>query len=488
MIIDLLLTKGAVITMNQQRALIEDGAVAVDKGRILAVGTTESITAEYQGSKTIDCNGKIVLPGLIDAHGHAGHSLVKTIGSDSPTVWMKIITPVYMHYTTDDYWYVDGLLSAVERLRFGVTCGMSVMGSMPRSDDPIFAINHARAYSEVGIREIVAVGPCALPWPHKFSRWVDGKRIERDVTFDEALAGAEEAIESWNHGAEDRIRVFITPFTIIPSLPTWGPSPPDIATTLTAHDREQSRRIREIASKYNTRIHSDAFGGQIKLAALDENGLLGPDVLLQHCHGLSIEEIGILAETDTRIGHSPGPSTYRCPVPELMQAGVTVAVTTDGTSPRVSFDLLQAIRKAQLLHQTHFGDRFYLPPGKLLEMITIDAAKAIGWEDEIGSLEVGKKADIAIINMRKPHLTPNIMFAHRVVYEAVGNDVETVIVDGMVIMEDNKILTVDEMEILDQAQQECLATIERAGLQSHIGPPSWGAPYHTFDQPVELTE
>ena len=106
---------------------------------------------------------------------------------------------------------------------------------------------------------------------------------------------------------------------------------------------------------------------------------------------------------------------------------------------------------------------FLLPPGKLLEMITIDAAKALGWDDEIGSLDVGKKADVAIVNLRQPHLTPNIMVVHRLVYEAVGNDVETVIVDGKILMEERKVLTIDEGGALDLGQEESLKLIERAG-------------------------
>ena len=126
--------------------------------------------------ETIDCSGKTVLPGMIDAHGHGGHSLIKTLGSDSPSVWMQIVTPAYFHFTTPSYWYADGLVSALERLRAGVTCGVSVMGSRPRSDDPRFGVEHARAYREVGIREVVAVGPSGLPWPHPVSRWDTGTR------------------------------------------------------------------------------------------------------------------------------------------------------------------------------------------------------------------------------------------------------------------------------------------------------------------------
>jgi cytosine/adenosine deaminase-related metal-dependent hydrolase len=198
--------------------------------------------------------------------------------------------------------------------------------------------------------------------------------------------------------------------------------------------------------------------------------------------------VHILAETDTRVGHSPGPSLTRCPVPELMAAGVTVAVVSDGTSPRQSFDLFQAVRRAQLLQQTHFHDRAYLPVGKLIEMVTIDAARAIGWDDEIGSLEAGKKADIIVIDMQQPHLMPNFMPAHRIVYEAVGNDVETVIVDGKLVMENRQVLTVDQSSILEAAQQEALALIERAGLQSHMRPPAWGSAYQTFDHEMTFPE
>jgi cytosine/adenosine deaminase-related metal-dependent hydrolase len=486
--IDLLLTRGAVITVDEKRRILDDGAVAIDGGRIVAVGPSNELAHDYPARKTIDCHNKVIMPGLVDAHGHGGHSLLKTIGADTPNVWMRVVTPVYFHFVTDEFWYVEGLLSALERLRFGVTCGLSVIGSQPRSDDPIFASNHARAYSEVGLREIVAVGPCAPPWPHPVSRWVEGERVRQEVSLDQALAGAEAVIERWHHGADDRIRVFITPFTIVPSLLSNGPTPPDIASVLTAHDREQSRRVRLIAQKYGTRIHSDAFGGMIKLAAQDEYGLLGPDVHLQHCHGLSVEEVRLLAETDTRIGHSPGPSLTRCPVPELMEAGVTVAVVTDGTSPRQSFDLFQAMRRAQLLQQVHFANRAYLPVGKLIEMVTIDAARAIGWEDELGSLEVGKKADVIVIDMRQPHLAPNFMPAHRMVYEAVGNDVETVIVDGKIIMENRRIRTVDEAAILDRAQEEALALIARAGLGVHMHQPCWGRVYQTFDHELTFPE
>src|SRR5215510_11268652 len=109
--IDLLLSGGSVVTVDTGRRVLPDGAVAIDGGRIVAVGPAEEIEQQHEATRTIDCHGKAILPGLIDAHGHGGHSLLKTLGSDTPTFWMRIVTPAYFHYTTPEYWYADGLLS-----------------------------------------------------------------------------------------------------------------------------------------------------------------------------------------------------------------------------------------------------------------------------------------------------------------------------------------------------------------------------------------
>jgi cytosine/adenosine deaminase-related metal-dependent hydrolase len=486
--IDLLLTGGTVVTVDAERRVLQDGGVAIDGGRIVAVGLADELDRQYQAQRTIDCHGKAILPGLIDAHGHGGHSLIKTLGADTPTFWMRIVTTAYFHYTTPEYWYADGLLSALERLRFGVTCGVSVMGSMPRSDDPRIGNNHAQAYAEVGVREVVCVGPCAPPWPHPISTWDAGVRREREVSFDEAMAGTEAVIETWHHGANDRIRVFVTPFTIVTSVDPSNPTPADAATSLSGHDRLQARRVREVAARRNTRIHSDAFAGMVRMAAKDDNALLGADVHIQHLRGISLEEVEILARTGTHASHAPsaGQATGRCPVPEMLQAGVNVAITTDGTSPKTSFDLFQAMRKTQLVNQLLSRDMFLFPPGKLLEMVTIDAARALGWDDEIGSLEVGKKADVIVVELRQPHLSPDFMVVHRLVYEAVGNDVDTVVVDGRVVMDRRNVLSVEEAGVLDRAQEESTKLIERAGLQRHLHEPGWGRLRLEFDQPVEL--
>ena len=482
----LLLLHGTVVTMDPARRIVEDGAVAIVDDRIAAVGTADELEPLYPAAEIIDCTGRAVIPGLVDAHGHAGHSLLKTLGCDTPSVWMKIITPTYFNYTTRDFWYADGLVSATDRLRMGVTCGASVVASMPRSDDPQFSLNHARAYREVGIREIVCVGPAGLPWPHPATRWDSGQPVRHAVSFEEMLAGAEAVIEGCNGSGDGRILVYLTPFTIIASIDPSNPTTPDRATAITADDRLQARRVREVAKKYGIRIHSDAFGGMVRMAVQDrENALLGPDIHLQHCIGLSLEEVDILAETGTHMSHSPG---GRAPVLAMLSKGVNVAITTDGTAPRQTFDLLQAARQVQFAHQLLNNDPYLLPVGRLFEMITIDAAKALGLDREIGSLEAGKKADVTIVNLRQPHLVPNWMVVHRLIYEAVGQDVETVIVDGRVLMRDRRILTVDVEAALDEGERQARAVVERGGLASHLTDPGWGRLSRSFAAPITMPQ
>lgn len=482
----LLLLYGTIVTVDAGRHVIEDGAVAVLGDRIVDIGHAQDLEPRHPDKKVVDCRGKLIIPGIIDAHGHAGHALIRSIAADTYSLWMRIVTPTYYHYATRDYWYADGLIGGLERLRAGVTTGVSIISSMPRSDDPVFSINHARAYSEIGLRDIVCVGPAGLPWPHPVTRWESGAPIGRQVSFEEMIEGTEAAIETLNGSADGRIDVFVTPFTIVPSLDPSNPTTPDLAVKLTDKDRMQAMRVREIARKWGVRIHSDAFAGQIRMAFQDkENALLGPDVHLQHCWGISHEEVDILAATGTHVTHAPPGRAV--PLLDMMSKGVPVAITSDGVSPSRHFDMFQIARLAQFTqHLLNNNDRYLLPPGKVFEMITIDAARALGKAHEIGSLEVGKKADIAIINMRQPHLAPNWMVVHRLIHQVVGSDVDTVIVDGKILMQEGRVLTVDVDQAIDFGEREAWAMVKRAGLEAHMHDPGWGQISRTFHEPIVL--
>ncbi|NNM06231.1 MAG: amidohydrolase family protein, partial [Gemmatimonadetes bacterium] len=166
----------------------------------------------------------------------------------------------------------------------------------------------------------------------------------------------------------------------------------------------------------------------------------------------------------------------RCPVTELQAAGVTVMLGSDGVAPDRSYDMFRHMFQAMRYHRFHFRDPDVLPAGRVLSMATIEAAEALGLEEEIGSLEAGKKADIILIDMRKPHLYPFDMPLYRVAYFANGNDVQTVLVNGEILMQDREVLTVNQDEVLDLAQREIRAALERTGLQHLVETPDgfWG--------------
>lgn len=484
--IDLLMINGTVITMDKDRRIISDGSVAVHKGRIIDVGNTEELISKYEAEEIVDCTDYVIMPGFVDAHGHGGHSAFKSVVMET-SYWMPIMTHTYKNYISDEFFYFEGRLSALERLHAGVTTGVCVMGSQPRCDDPIFAVNNAKGYAEVGVKDIVCTGPCSVPWPHRFGRIVNGQRQVSEVTYDKMLYSLETVIEQLNNSNNGKIKAYVAPFGVVTSVDPSAPTPADRCVKLTEHDLMQAKEMRKIARKYNTRIHTDAFGGMIHLAFQDkENALLGPDVHLQHCTGLSFDEVMIIKNTGTNISFSPGMKQLnnRTPVIELLELGVTVALTTDGSMLSSSFDMFSAMKRTQMVHRAASKDDYYLPSERVLEMATIDAAKCVGLQDEIGSLEVGKKADIITINMMKPHLMPRFNIIDTIVSNASHADVDMVIVDGEILLEGGKAVKLNEKEIMLQAEEEAKKTVDRAGFTKFAYPhkKQWGNTKSYFDE------
>lgn len=469
--VELMILHGILLTMDTQRRILNDGAIAIKNGRILDIGTTKDLSNKYNARKVIDASRKVVMPGLIDTHGHAGHSLIKTVAENIGDDWVPIIERFYREGTTPDYWYIDGKLAALERLRFGVTCGVSYLGSCPRTDDPIYGLKHSEGVSKIGIRDVVAIGPGRPPYPNKYLKWEGNTSKEIYASFERNLEVTEEIIQKLraNH---DRID-----FTMSPPSITIGSLTKDGYIKNLPDVEEKVELMKHMIEKWKLKLHTHAYSPQIVFA--DEKlNILGPHVSLAHCTGLSKKEIGILARTDTKVSHAPSARSIipiRCPVVELLDAGVTVSISTDGSSPDRTFDLFKELRMAMTIHRTYFQDESFMPPGKVLEMVTVDAAKTLGYDSDLGSLEVGKKADIIVINMMKPHLVPFFMIPQRIAYEVSGQDVETVIVDGEILME-NATVKVDEGTILETAQAEAENAIARGQLEKYLEIPKdfWG--------------
>jgi cytosine/adenosine deaminase-related metal-dependent hydrolase len=464
--VDLLITSGRVVTMNPRREVFEDGAVAISNGRIVGVGPGEEVSAGVHPSRTVDARRKVVLPGFIDAHAHAGHSLTKGIGSHLRTdEWARLLDRVHFHATTPEYWYVDGLLSGLERLRFGTTTAVMMLGSQPRTDLPDYGEAFAQGASRSGARTLVSVGPPAPPWPKHFTNWKDEAPSEVDVTYEQCLEVTEELIRSWTSKDVTNIGAMVGPprFSV--------PSRHDLFfdNAYAAYAAREAADTRRLAETYGVRIHTHAYGETVEYLHNHIPHLLNDNVLLVHCTGISSREIEILAEAGVHVAHCPtarrpymGP---RCPVPELMDAGVTVAVASDASAPDRSFDLFETMRTAQKLQRVHFADPSYLPPEKMLETVTIDAARAIGMP-EVGSLEAGKHADVILVDTFRPHAMPSLTPVWQLVQSGLGADVTDVFVNGNHVVAGGRVVEVNENDAMLAAEVEARKMISRAGIQA----------------------
>ncbi len=455
--LDLAIAGGAVITMDGERRVLPGGAVGIRDGAIAAVVADPAALDEAH--ETIDATGSIVLPGIVDSHGHAGHSLTRSLGEGlDEGGWSDIVETIYFHASKLSFWEAESRLAALERLQFGVTTSVSMTGSSPRVDDARYAMAASTGYRELGLRHIVAAGPPGgRPWPQRYTeRLEDGASRMHAIDLDRALAVTGEAIQAFRDLGNDLIRFYVGPSAICPTT-----DPGD------DFSRRQVQGVRALVEHYNTGLHTHAYAGQIAAAYAIDPEILGPHACLAHCAGIGADEIAILAQTGASA--SSGPLTHafalnRFPVIEALEAGVNVVFSTDGSAPDRSFDLIDQARIGVQLQRAHFADTRLLPVGKTLGMITIDAARALDMEREIGSLEPGKRADVILIDARQAHLAPEILAPLRVIGHASGHDIAMVIVDGKVLMRDRAMPGIDTQAILAGAHDALMTTWERAGF------------------------
>lgn len=463
----ILLKNATVITMDASRRVLKGGAVAVDAGHIVEVGDSAALAAKYAAYETvIDCGGDIVVPGLINCHSHAGHAVMGKLGGDMMNLWWDMLIQVYENSSDRDFWYADGSLHACAALRSGITTSLNVMGSTPMGDEPYIPQGHAAGYTAVGGREVLGVGiPHSDSYPKPYTRWRDGKWVQVHASYDDMLAGTEEALRTVHNAYGGRAKVFVTPHQQLMGHDPNEKCPAGL-TRLLPMELDINRKVRELARKYHTQVYTDTYGGWIPLAYTDkENMLLGPDVLIgmEHVAATNFRELDILAETKTKIYYTAEGIYRRVPISEAMQKGIPVAITTNGCAPRTTLDLLEALRRAILSERVFHDSMAYLSAARALECVTIDAARCLGLEDELGSLEPGKQADIAVYSPRTdyyPYASP----VDRFVYGAAGGDFNTVIVDGAVVIADGKLTQVNEKEVLDHATE----THERVVLDNHL--------------------
>ncbi len=468
----LIIEGGTVIAMDAGRRVIPDGAVAVEGERIAAVGTRAEVTAAFpDASRRLDARGKAILPGLIDGHAHAGHGLVKTLANGDSEAWMEACRVIYTLASPPSFWRAEAALAAAERLRFGVTTGVSLLGggdSVMRTDDPVFADAHVEGVRSVGTRSIVAVGPTRPPHPRPY---VGTDGVERLIPFERQLDTVQEIIR--RHHARGSIASGIHVATLTPvHRAEHGED-----RALSREVERQARATIELGRAHGCLFHQDGHRkGSIETAR--KFGLVGEDVFFSHCTDLTEPDIVALVETGTRVVHNPSAiASVRgvCPAIELMERGVTVFLGSDATAPDRSSDMFRHMFQLMRYHQRRFRDETLLPPGKALETCTVDAARALGLDHEIGSLEPGKLADLITVDLSAPHMAPANMPVSRVVYFANGHDVRDVVIGGRILLRDGAPTMADFPAIVAEAEREAAAMLKRSALESMaVEDPGWG--------------
>ena len=438
---------GTVLTMGP-RGRIRDGAVVVEDGRIIDVGKARELGPKYGRYEVVDARGCVVMPGLVNAHQHISMSLLRGYADDHPLKeWLeKYIWPLEAKMTGRDM-YVGSLLTCAESLLGGVTTVNTMYHYQPDW-------NEAKAIADIGMRGVV--GHVCFSW-----------RKEEDRRALEAL------FRDWHGKADGRLRASVdphAPYTVDPDYMVELRALTDRYNERYGHLGRVVMHIHVAETPDEPDKIREAFGREVKegvFAYLDELGVLGPDVVAAHCVALTDRDITIMAERGVKAVYNPVSNMKLAsgisPVVELLKAGVTVALGTDGPSSNNTADMFETMKFASLLQKVASGDPTALPAREVLEMATIKGAEALSWSDEIGSIEPGKKADIIVVDLRKPHLTPLYDEESHLVYAARSSDVRTVFVDGRPVVEDGRLTTMDLEEIMEmaaKAREELLSRLE----------------------------
>lgn len=460
---DLLIRHVTAVTVDAERRVLDDAAIAVEGGRIAAVGPDAEVADAHPAAEVIDGSGMVAMPGLIDCHSHAGHALVRALGAGDGDAWFRACGEIYARGSTVDFWRAEARLALLERLKAGVTTAMTLLGGggdVMRTDDAAFGDAHSAATEESGLRTILAVGPGRRPFPLRYRR-IDGDSGEDfDLGFDRQLEVSAELARRWNDVLGRRTGVALM-------MPVYGEDEL-IEPGVRAEVEAMARRVAGLREELDVLLTQDGHrNGSVAIAR--DLGLLGPFALLSHSVELTPEDVAALRETCASVVHNPSAvmSIYgRCPAPELIEEGVTVALGSDAAAPDRGYDMFRHMAQCMHYHRRHFRDPSWMPPGKVIEMATADAAGALGLGDSLGALQAGRQADIVLVDMRKAHLWPPNMPVTRLAHFANAADVDTTIVAGCVLMRGRRPLLVDEEEVLGDAARELDLALRRTDLGS----------------------
>ena len=426
---DLIIQGGTVITMDGQRTIIEGGLVAITGGEIAAVGRASELAKDYVARKVIDARDKVVVPGLINLHTHSFLILFRGLADDHTLdTWLEVLGP--LHRDNDDrpgFKKLGNYLACVEMMKSGTTTFVE-MYHYPEL--------MAEVVDEAGLRAIVTL---RLPF----------QRDTGEFDAENARKAFQRLRNDW--GGKARITPGLAahaPHTVPTEVLQFTKKLADeYDTHLVIHLAEGQTEVEQIQQRF----------GKTPTAYLEGLGFLSPRLLAVHSVQLTDSDIRTLRENGVSVAHNPESnaklSSGIARVGDLLQAGIVVGLGTDSGVSNNNLDMFEEMDTAVKLQRAFHGDWRALTARQALEMATIQGAAAIRMDKEIGSLEVGKKADIIIVDVGKAELQPIYDYYSHLVYVAKGSDVETSIVNGRIVMEDRKVLTLDTEQIKKRARE-----------------------------------
>ncbi len=435
---------GYIVSMNQSRQVFVGGDILIEGSKIIDIGSVpdEKIKPD---AEIVDATGKLILPGLVNTHVHLSQQLARGLGDDVDLLtWLhERIWPYESNMDLEDS-YISSLACCLELVRSGVTAFAEAGGQE--------VDGMGRAVEEVGLRGILtrSAMDCGEGLPEKWNE-----------STDYCLKKQEEHLKRWNGQADDRIRVWFSLRTVF------------------NNSDELIKRTKSLADKYNVGIHMHvaeildeirfvkATRGLTTVEHLDHLGVLDSNFLAAHAVWLTDRELDSFALHDVKVTHNPAAAMRVlgfARIKEMLDRGVTVSIGTDGAPSNNRMDMMDEMHLTALIHKGRHLNSKVLPAEKILEMATIDGARCLLWDDEIGSLEKGKKADLIIIDPVSAGSLPIHDPISNLVYSMHSNNVEASMCDGQWLMRDRKILTVDEGEVLKLARERASDIVRRAGI------------------------
>ena len=427
---DILIYGGTIVTVNPEFEIIDNGLLGVVEDRIATISAVTDVDRLPPAHRNIDAFGCLVIPGLVNTHTHLPMSLFRGLADDLPLHdWLyDYIFPVEARYIDAKSVRIGTRLSCAE---------MILNGTTTCCDGYFYESEVAEAVHESGLRAVLGQGIVDFPAPGIPD---PKKNIEQAILF----------IQHWlNRSGRIRPSLFChSPYTCsAETLQKAKSAANDHNVLFQIHVAETRQEIEQIENNHHT--------GPI--AYLDRLGLLDDRTLLVHCVWMDEKDIRRAARSGARISHNPHSNLKLAAgiaeVPKFLQAGIRMGLGTDSCASNNNLDLFAAMDLCAKLHKVHTGDPTIMNARKIVELATIDGAAAIGLDEDTGSLEIGKKADIVMVDLLKPHLTPMYHPESHLVYAARGGDVKTVIIDGRPVLDNGRLQTMDLDNVMTEANQ-----------------------------------